>query len=258
MALSWLMTYNSQQLKEKRCINERCAVRSFFQLMNVCNESIHEIDTEEGSQKLCSHKVPRPKRRRWMAVWMVMSKPRTHIVVCWDTVSMLHFLYISFTFPLHFLYISFTFPLLFLYIALQRSPEKYRCKTYAEIDPQDSKVQKDEKPGKAWRAMISTPHSPHLFILFMLCILFAGADLLIFWNRERKHIPDVHALPDWIAYIHIEVPRPPLDHGTWSSTQGNDSLVTVGSTHWELSITVVVVVLLLLIIIIRCSTMLHH
>ena len=243
MALSWLMTYNSQQLKEKRCINERCAVRSFFQLMNVCNESIHEIDTEEGSQKLCSHKVPRPKRRRWMAVWMVMSKPRTHIVVCWDTVSMLHFLYISFTFPLHC------------------SPEISR-----EIQMQD--LRRDWSAGfkgaegrETWQgmetAMISTPHSPHLFILFMLCILFAGADLLIFWNRERKHIPDVHALPDWIAYIHIEVPRPPLDHGTWSSTQGNDSLVTVGSTHWELSITVVVVVLLL-IIIIRCSTMLHH
>lgn len=61
----WLvMTYDSQQLKEKRCINERCAVRSFFQLMNVCNESIHEIDTVEGSKKLCSHKAPRPKRRR--------------------------------------------------------------------------------------------------------------------------------------------------------------------------------------------------
>lgn len=160
MALSWLMTYNSQQLKEKRCINERCAVRSFFQLMNVCNESIHEIDTEEGSQKLCSHKVPRPKRRRWMAVWMVMSKPRTHIVVCWDTVSMLHFLYIS-----------FTFPLLFLYIALQRSPEKYRCKTYAEIDPQDSKVQKDEKPGKAWRQRWFQPHIPHI-CSFCLCCVF--------------------------------------------------------------------------------------
>ena len=182
--LSWLMTRNNWK-KKGASMNAVQCVPSFSSWM-FGNESIHEIDTVEGSQKLCSDKAPRPKRRRWMAVWMVMSKPRTHIVVCWDTVSMLHFLYISFTFPLHC------------------SPEISR-----EIQMQD--LRRDWSAGfkgaegrETWQgmetAMISTPHSPHLFILFMLFILFAGADLLIFWNRERKHIPDVHALPDWIAF----------------------------------------------------------
>ena len=163
MALSWLMTYNSQQLKEKRCINERCAVRSFFQLMNVCNESIHEIDTEEGSQKLCSHKVPRPKRRRWMAVWMVMSKPRTHIVVCWDTVSMLHFLYISFTFPLLFLYFSFTL----LSRDLQRNTDARLTQRLIRRIQRCRRTRNLARHGERW----FQPHIPHI-CSFCLCCVF--------------------------------------------------------------------------------------
>ena len=183
--LWFFMTYDGQELKERIWINERCAVCYLFQLINVGNEPVHEIDTVCGSQKLCSHQAPRHKRRRWMALWMVMSKPRKHIVVCWENTE---------------------------------------CKTCVETDPQDSKVQKEEKPGKARRHRWFQLQPRTLLIFFILPALFAGADLLIFWGKTKNTF-QTHMLyiPDLIAYVYI-ITVGPWDLEFHTATQCNGSL----------------------------------
>ena len=137
-------------------------------------------------------------------------------------------------FPLHFLYISFTL----LSRDLQRNTDARLTQRLIR------RIQRCRRTRNLARHGDSDDFNPTFptFVHFVYVVYFVCRGRLINILKQRTKTHSRRTCSTRLDCIHIEVPRPPLDHGTWSSTQGNDSLVTVGSTRWELSITVVVVV----------------
>lgn len=130
--------------KDRMCINERCAV-----LMNLCHESLHEIDTRRLTETVFTQgTLPKEKKANGSVNGDVQAKERhSSLLRCVAFPDM-----------------SFTL----LARDLQRNADARLTIAYAETDPQDSRVQMEKLPrhGDMETAMISTPHCPRLLILF--------------------------------------------------------------------------------------------